>query len=128
VVPVAVLGTDTFDATQIDPGSILLEGVAPLRWSLEDVSTPAEGDSCPCSEAGPDGIVDLTLKFPAPALIEAIGPVEQGDVVELTLTGALLDGTAFEATDCMVIVGNVAGKQTLAAEAQPWGKVKSLYR
>ena len=32
VVPVAILGTADFDVSQIDPASILLEGVAPLRW------------------------------------------------------------------------------------------------
>jgi hypothetical protein len=57
VLPVAILGTEDFDVTQIDPASILLEGVSPLRWALEDVGTP--GDQL----AGPDGIMDLSLSL-----------------------------------------------------------------
>ena len=34
VLPVAVLGTEEFDATQMDPASVRLEGVPPLRWAM----------------------------------------------------------------------------------------------
>lgn len=50
VLPVAVLGTEEFDVTTIDPLSILLsreeveEGVAPIRSDYEDVATPFEGE------------------------------------------------------------------------------------
>ena len=40
VLPVAILGTDDFDVTQIDPATVRLNDVAPLRWSLRDRSTP----------------------------------------------------------------------------------------
>ena len=35
--PVAVVGTLEFDVTQVDPTSVRLAGVAPLRSSVEDV-------------------------------------------------------------------------------------------
>ena len=65
VLPTAILGTADFDVHDVNPESITLNGVSPLRWSYEDVSTPADksNDSCACTEDGPDGFADLTLKF-----------------------------------------------------------------
>jgi hypothetical protein len=104
VVPVAVLGTADFDVTDIDPTTIELEGVSPSRWAVEDVTTPvADGDACECTTEGADGYDDLTLKFDRQAIIQAVGNVEDGDEIVLTLTGALDDGTAIEGSDCMVV-------------------------
>jgi N-acetylneuraminic acid mutarotase len=46
VLPVAILGTEDFDVNKIDVASIRLDGVAPIRSSLEDVAAPPEGPSC----------------------------------------------------------------------------------
>ncbi len=89
----------------IDPATLRLEGIAPVRWSYEDVSTPASGEACACTDAGPDGREDLTLKFEATAILAALGPVRQGDERPVTLTGSLLDGQPFTAGDCFQIVG-----------------------
>jgi hypothetical protein len=109
VVPAAVLGTGEFDVRDIDTSTLLLEGVAPLRWNYEDVSTPAGGDSCQCTTQGGDGYEDLTLKFSAPDVVEMLGEVVNGENRPLVLTGDLMDGTSFEATDCMVIRANGKG-------------------
>lgn len=101
VLPVAILGTEDFDVTQIDPATILLEGVAPLRWALEDVGTP--GDQL----AGPDGFTDLTLKFDAQEIVAALGDVNDGDVIVLHLTGNLKEefsGTAIVGEDVVRII------------------------
>lgn len=108
--PVAILGTSDFDVQDIDVSTVLLEGVAPFRNNVEDVSTPAaDGDECDCTEDGPDGYEDLTLKFETQDIISAIGPVTSGDVKELTITGFLLDGTRFESRDCVIVVGGKEG-------------------
>ena len=104
VLPVAVLGTADFDVTTIDLASVRLAGVAPIRSSFEDVATPADGDDCDCTTAGPDGYIDLSLKFNAQDIVNAIGEVADGEALELSLTGELLDGTAFEGGDCVVII------------------------
>lgn len=52
----------------------------------------------------PDGFLDLALKFDKRAIFAALGSVSDGDVVELTVTGQLLDGTAFNASDCVRIL------------------------
>jgi len=96
VLPVAILGSDTFYVSQIDPASVKLEGVAPLRWALEDIAAPYEPflgkeDIYDCNEAGPDGFLDLTLKFKMQEVVAALGEVNDGDVLVLHLTGNLLE-------------------------------------
>jgi len=95
VLHVAILGTKDFDVTQIDPASIRLEGVAPLRWSFKDVATPftpsTGKEHCykDCTSEGSDGFKDLTLKFCAKKLIAALGNVTDNECRVLKLTGNL---------------------------------------
>jgi hypothetical protein len=42
VVPVAVLTTDWFDASTVDPTTVGFVGAQPLRWTMEDVD--GDGD------------------------------------------------------------------------------------
>jgi hypothetical protein len=107
--PAAILGTETGDVSQIDVATILLEGsIAPLRTSIEDVATPyTDGEECGCNMEGPDGFDDLTLKFDTQEIVALLGTVEFGDTLTLTITGLLLDGTPFEAHDCIMIRGAV---------------------
>jgi hypothetical protein len=108
--------------TQIDIDTLTLERadgvggvVAPLSGrsrragtTMEDVATPFAGELCDCHELGGDGIDDLLLKFPAPELASVfeLSELRRGASVTLTLSGSLLDGTAFEASDCVVIPGS----------------------
>jgi len=106
VLPVAIVGTEDFDVAQVDPATIQLEGVAPLRWEIEDVATPYEGDQCGCNELGPDGYADLGLKFDMQEVVAALGDPQDGDLLELTLTGTLkaeFDSLPIEGADCVVI-------------------------
>jgi hypothetical protein len=76
VLSVAILGSEAFDVVQVDPTSVRLACVvAPLRWALEDVSN--------------DGHTDLALKFKTQEIVAALGDVNDGDVLVLTLTGNL---------------------------------------
>jgi hypothetical protein len=107
VMPAAIVGNESFDVAEVDVSTLLLEGVAPLRSNYEDVTRPVgSSEACACTTGGPDGFMDLTLKFSRQEVAAAIGSVEVQDVVELTLTGEMLDGTPFEASDCVTIVGN----------------------
>jgi len=94
VLPVAVLGTVDFDVTTIDPASITLAGVLPLRWEMEDVATPytINVDECnimDCHELTGDGYVDLTLKFDTQEIHNAIAEVYDRECLILELTGKL---------------------------------------
>jgi len=78
---------------------------------LEDVGTPSEPGVC--NDLGPDGIMDLTLKFSTQEIVEALGDVEDGDEVTLTLNGILADGTKIEGEDLVTILkrGKSKGKE-----------------
>lgn len=111
VVPVAILGSFELNAAQIDPTSVRLEGIAPLRSSLEDVSTPHEPfigktDSYDCNHFGPDGLTDLTLKFDRKELVQAIGVVNDGDVLVLQLTASLIDDTGILGEDVVIVISH----------------------
>ncbi|HJH27351.1 MAG TPA: hypothetical protein C5S37_11440 [Methanophagales archaeon] len=114
VLPVAVLGTEDFDVTTIDPETIQLnregieDGVAPIRWSYEDVATSFEGELCDCHDLNGDGILDLTLKFSTQDLVEKLNlcPLD-GQTIPLTITGNLKEengGTPIKGEDCIWIL------------------------
>jgi hypothetical protein len=91
VLPVAILGTEDFDVTSIDPESVqLIVDVAPIRSSLADVGTPFEvflgKEDCyeDCSEKGGDGVTDLVLKFDVQEVVAALE--ELGEVVDENCT------------------------------------------
>jgi hypothetical protein len=103
VLPVAVLGSSDFNVTEVDFSTIELEGVTPIRCSIEDVSSPANSPN-DCIPDGPDGYDDLCLKFDTQEIVNAISPVEDGQEVTLTLTGNLNDGTPIEGKDKVLII------------------------
>ena len=103
---VAILGTEVFDVYEVDVASVRLNGVAAVRHSYEDVATPvADGDECDCTAEGADGYLDLEFAFKIQDLVDTFPDVNGGDVLSLTLEGALTDGTAIEGSDCVIIRG-----------------------
>ena len=98
VLPVAILGTTDFDVMEIDPDSVALEGVTPLRLNYEDVAAASE------CHGSSDGFVDLTLKFDSSAIYAGLNSAQPGDERTLELTGRLLNGTQIHGTDVVVIV------------------------
>ena len=118
MLPVALLGTTTFDVSNIDPatvrlsradgigGSVVLhEGPPGPQWVFEDVATPFEGEPCECHELGGDGIADLSMKFRTDEVVDALQLDDSapGASVELVVSGSLLDGMAFTASDCVTV-------------------------
>jgi hypothetical protein len=93
--PVAITGTSTLDVTQIDPASIRLAGVAPLKFTYQDVATPfspyiGKTGANACTTLGPDGFTDLTMSFDVTKIVAALGSVTNGQVLTLHLTGNFL--------------------------------------
>jgi hypothetical protein len=84
VLPVAIYSTEDFDASQVDPGTLLFgdpvliadgkSPVSPLRWSYEDVNE--------------DGLDDLSLKF---SMRELVG----NEVIGSSTTEGYLAGQTF---------------------------------
>ena len=97
------------DVIEVDLSSLRLrrpdhpEYATPLRFAYEDVATPFDGELCDCHEDGPDGILDLVLHFDTQEIVEAIGPVKDGDELELILT-CIVDGIQMEGSDCIRVI------------------------
>jgi hypothetical protein len=59
------------------------------------------------STKGPDGFIDLTMKFDAREVVQAIGQVADGDIMVMELKGNLLEefgGTPIKGEDVVVIL------------------------
>ena len=143
MMPAAILGTDVFDAAQIDISSVLIsradgvggsaapnEGPPGPHSVLEDVGTPFDGESCDCHELQGDGVVDLLMHFQTQEVVEALelDDLPPGTFVELTVTGVLLDKTPFAANDCIRLVppgdmdgDGVVGAMDLIMLISSWG-------
>jgi hypothetical protein len=104
-VPVAVLGTKTFDVSRVDPATILVEGLTPVSHRLMDVSRPVavRETDCECTTSGADGFVDLVLYFDQAQLLAALGPITDGEVRTLTLSGKTKTGVPLSGSDCVTI-------------------------
>jgi len=83
VVPVAVLTTNDFDASDVDPDTVTFAGTEPVRWKLCDVDN--------------DGDDDMLFHFKTQDLNL------QEDSTDATLTGTA-DGNEISATDTVCIV------------------------
>jgi hypothetical protein len=110
VLPVAILGKEDFDVTNI--ASAMLEGVGPVDLDLFDATAPIGPDAgeCECTKAKPDGFMDLVLYFDTQEIVAALGAVKDGDVLSLTLEGSLVSGILIKGSDCIVIAKKGKGK------------------
>jgi hypothetical protein len=87
---IAVCAVDGLDVNNVNLDKVYLAGVAPWHSKQKDSRL------CP---GGKNGVVDLVLKFKNREVVEALGPdLEDGDEVDLVLTGELNDGTLIEGT------------------------------
>ncbi len=126
VLPIALVGAKDFDAAQVDLTTLLLsraidvggsvppnEGPPGPHSVLADVATPFEGKPCDCHDLDEDGTIDLSMKFKSQEVVAALelNDLPPGALVELCVGGELLDGTEFEACDCIRLVppGDVDG-------------------
>ena len=118
VLPLAILGTETFDVSTVDLATVQLaradgvggmvgplEGPPGPHSHLEDVGTPFEGEVCECHEMEADGFLDLAMKFRTPDVVSALElwDLEWRETVELVVSGYLTDGMPFVASDCVVL-------------------------
>jgi hypothetical protein len=106
---VAILGTQNLQVRTVDIGSIRLNGVAPAKSEIKDVTAPSALELCDCEKLPKDTYDDIVLKFHSYEIIETLGAVNNGEQKTLTLTGNLLEefgGTAIEGKDCVLIVDN----------------------
>lgn len=84
VIPVAILTTPDFDASTVDPATVLFAGASPTHWALEDVDG--------------DGDIDLILHVPTQST-----NIQQGDT-EACLTGQTFGGQDIQGCDSVNVV------------------------
>lgn len=99
VTPVVIPGTAGLDVTQVDPATLRLNGVPAAMWSYEDVTIAAAD----CGNKAPDGVLDLSVKFSSPALAATLAAPDRA-VVDVTLTGKLLNGTGITGDDHVRVI------------------------
>ena len=98
----AIVGSSAFDVRQVDPATVRLAGVSPIHYSYEDVTEPfypltEKVYEFDCTDAGPDGQTDLTLKFRAQEIYDALQnlygqDLRKGDALTIQMTAVLSDG------------------------------------
>ncbi|MHC4065012.1 MAG: hypothetical protein ACYSUI_11000, partial [Planctomycetota bacterium] len=121
VLPVLLTGDLDFDVAEVDLSTVRLSradcvggAVAPNAGPpgpgsrFKDLNHPYTGEApCSCNEyQTPDGITDLSMKFRTDDLVEGLelNDLLPGAIVELVLTGTLLDGCGFMAGDCVRLI------------------------
>lgn len=109
VLPVAILGTSSFDVQHIDVSTVRINGLSPVHHSYSDVATPYYPISDKpllsgaCTTLGADGYTDLTMRFNLGAFISTLGSVTKNQVIKIHITGKLLDGSDFIGEDNILI-------------------------
>ena len=91
VVPVAILGSGTFNATQVDTSTLAFAG---LEVRVRGNGTP----QCSISDTNRDGFSDLVCQFQDDSDLWSPG------ATTAELTGLLLNGMAFEGSDAICVV------------------------
>ncbi len=95
--PVAIFSTDTFDATTVDPATIM----------LADAGVKARGKNgdlmSSFKDVDRDGLLDLLIR------IDTQGLVLNDDDLEALLTGETFDGLSISGTDAINLVGSSGG-------------------
>ena len=97
-------GSSDFDVSGVDLASIQVAGVKPIHVSFADVTAPyfpmaGKTSETDCTDSGPDGELDLLMKFKTQELLTAIETIngqqlKDGDQVLVQMTADALGGDA----------------------------------
>jgi hypothetical protein len=137
---IAGTGTGEFEAAEIDPATVRLDGVTPYLYLLKDVTAPYEPfigkDGCDdCAKTHSDKIMDFSMRFDIGEIRSAIGMVAHDSCVVLHLTGKFTDGFPFMGEDVLLLKvggkpgakhGPATGRPTLSAGPNPVSGVATI--
>jgi hypothetical protein len=90
-IPVAILTTGDFDASIVDPDTVVFLSASPVHWAMEDVDH--------------DGDVDMILHFKTKECDFSLLVDEGGKYPYAYLTGETNEGQLFEGKDTVRLVG-----------------------
>jgi hypothetical protein len=111
VVTLVLYGTSTFDVSQVDRNSLVLQRkdnvgtqIDRMNIKVKDKGRPASSSAaCACGQAALDGRLDLQLSLDFAAFTQAFDVLTEapGTQLNIALTGRLLNGQYFTVADCM---------------------------
>ena len=107
------------------PEDLFVENIDIDTVRLEN-SIPAKARPTKIGDYDQDGIPDLMVKFKRRNVIKALGKVKRGDVIELQLTGELIDGKSIIGSDVITIVkkGDIDDASDSDSDSEKKGKKK----
>lgn len=111
LLPVAILGSVDMDVGQIDPASVKLAGLVPVKTVMADIQK--------------DGYADMVMHFRDQDVAGVLAGSADGDVVGLELTGKMMDGTLITGTDSLTLIvehGKDHGLKHQKAQGKKQGK------
>jgi hypothetical protein len=112
-IPVAILGSASFNATQIDVDTVKLENME-IKAVGEDSKILAH-----IEDVNDDGFDDLVVQ------IQDEGSVFPPGDSTATVTGSLTDGTLFQGSDTICIVGDTSAAPSARTGLKTtWGEIK----
>ncbi len=111
MLPVAILGSQELNVSDIDPATVELIGVGANQRHIKirdlRLAVPFQGRKREhCHAGNRDGFDDLILQFPADDLIDALGGSEalhHGQQISLALAGKLRNGQGVTGSDTITI-------------------------
>ncbi len=107
LLPVAIVGSSTFDVKQVNVKQISMNGqIVPVHVARPfDLTSPTDTTDCSCSVGRPDRIRDLVVYFSLEDVIEGLGleSMVNGAKVPVTVEGVLGDGRPFAGIDCVTV-------------------------
>jgi hypothetical protein len=112
VIPVAILGSRDFDVNYIDTNSVLVEGVRPVRFLVQDVAAPSvpttnKVTATDCTSEKRDGFRDLVVYVDAARLRGALKPLVSGTVSRVRISARLMPyfgGGSISGEDLVLII------------------------
>jgi hypothetical protein len=102
VIPVAILGKPSFFPELLDPESVNLEGIPPLRYHYADEFTYSS--DCDCAVPGSDGYDDMILHFDSAAIAEYLEHTGYAENQHLLISATWLHFFVFMGDDSIKIV------------------------
>ena len=108
VFPIAILGNQNFDVNDINPNTIKLNGISPIRWAYEDIGSPGQSiNGFVSSNTSKDNIMDMTFKFNMQEFVQSLGSVNNGDIKQISLSGENNSHLNIMGSDCITVIGSI---------------------
>jgi hypothetical protein len=98
-VPVTIFSTQTFDATEIDPATLVMRGTPAIGDEWLRAAFPKRGRFCKTQDVNRDGLPDLVCNFS----MKEPDQIASGDT-DVTVEARTFDGALFHGHDFITVI------------------------